>query len=79
MGCVLSPDKAKILLNTVMVAIRLHSRGVTLEGCGTRTVCSVCYCDDWLGVHETETDIHNTWAIWRSWSLVSVEHGATRA
>ena len=71
MGCVLSPDRAKILLNTVMVAIRLHSRGVTLEGCGSRTVCSVCYCDDWLGVHETEADLRDTWAIWCTWSLVS--------
>ena len=28
-------------------------------------------CDDWLGVHETEADLRDTWAIWRTWSLVS--------
>ena len=71
MGCVLSPDKAKLLLNTVVVAIRAYVRGVRLAGCAGRTVASVCYCDDWLGVHESEADLWGCWHVWRTWSLVS--------
>jgi len=38
MGCVLSPDRAKLILDTVVVAIRLHTRGVLPWGRGVRGV-----------------------------------------
>ena len=51
MGCVLSPDRAKILLNTVLLAISATARGVALWGAGgVRRILQVAYADDWAGV-----------------------------
>ena len=36
MGCVLSPDRAKIFLNTVLIALELVTRGVRLYGYGRK-------------------------------------------
>eukprot|EP00966_Prymnesium_polylepis_P030528 710495-Prymnesium_polylepis.1 len=57
MGCPLSPDKAKLLLNSIIVAISLQVKGVQLwgEGAGDagrirETLLQMAYADDWCGV-----------------------------
>ena len=74
MGCVLSPDKAKILLNTVIVAIHAVCKGVRVWGHGEereaatwRRIAQVAFADDWLGFHSSEADCKRAWAIWRTW------------
>eukprot|EP00966_Prymnesium_polylepis_P278306 6430360-Prymnesium_polylepis.1 len=55
MGCVLSPDKEKILLNNVLVAIQAVCKGVRLWGhrqqeqdAAWRAILQMCYADDHL-------------------------------
>ena len=54
MGCVLSPDRAKLLLNTILVAINATCKGVPLWGYDeeelSREVTQMMFADDWLGV-----------------------------
>ena len=64
MGCVLSPDKAKLLLNTVIVAISAVCRGVRLWGfdgesveAASREVCNMAFADDWLGAFASEREL----------------------
>ena len=77
MGEVLSPDRAKILLNSILWAIRLHVHGVALFGFGEdeegliRTIASLAYADDWAGTFSSEADLRRAWAIWTVW----VPHG----
>ena len=52
-GCVLSPSRAKLLLNTLVVAIRAHVRGFRLWQAKGRSVEQLVYCDDWLGCLES--------------------------
>lgn len=72
MGCVLSPDKAKILLNTVVVAISLVCKGVQLWGGGgvdgaMRQICQAMYADDWCGAFRSLPQLRKAWTIWRMW------------
>ena len=59
MGCSLSPDKVKLLLNSIIVAISLQVKGVRLWGEGAdeqgirNTLLQMAYADDWCGVFET--------------------------
>lgn len=78
MGCVLSPDKAKILLNTIVAAISLVARGVKLFGyepedreAAWRAVAQAAYADDWAGVFGSEDDLLAVWALWRVWEAAS--------
>ena len=71
MGCVLSPDRAKLILDTVVVAIRLHTRGVLPWGGGGRSISQLVYCDDWLGVFVELCDLLAAWAVWSVWEVVS--------
>jgi hypothetical protein len=76
MGCVLSPDKAKIFLNTVLVAIQAVCKGVRLWGFNTgdeaiRAVVQAGYADDWAGTFESERDLNRAWDVWRLWAKVS--------
>ena len=78
MGCVLSPDRAKILLNSLVVAINLTCSGVRLWGHGDmsdaqswKRVMQAAFADDWWGAFETEKDLRRAWAIWRSWEAIT--------
>ena len=66
MGCVLSPDRAKILLNTVVIAITLFARGVTLWGAGsTGRLVQIAYADDWCGTFASEGELQLAWMLWQ--------------
>ena len=58
MGCVLSPDEAKLVLNTVVVAISMVAKGVRLWGKASDGVWSrvlqLVYVDDWAGGFENK-------------------------
>jgi ribonuclease HI len=77
MGEVLSPDRAKILLNSILWAIRLHVHGVALFGFGEdedgliRAIASLAYADDWAGTFSSETDLRRAWSIWNVWVPIS--------
>ena len=78
MGCVLSPDRAKIMLNSIILAIRATCSGVRLWGHGAeddvdtwRRISQVAFADDWLGFFYSARDIRRGWALWRSWELIS--------
>eukprot|EP00966_Prymnesium_polylepis_P062386 1447632-Prymnesium_polylepis.2 len=76
MGCVLSPDEAKLGLNTVVVAIAMVGKGVRLwgscsEGVWPR-VLQLCYVDDWAGAFENTAHSFarlgmsgESWSRWR--------------
>ena len=72
MGCVLSPDKAKLLLNSVLVAIKAVCKGVRLWGQDMwREVTQVAYADDWCGCFSSAGELKKAWAIWRCWEAIS--------
>ena len=77
MGEVLSPDRAKIILNSILWAIKLHVHGVQLFGFGEdeegciRAIASLAYADDWAGTFGSETDLKRAWAIWSVWVPIS--------
>ena len=60
-GCVLSPSRAKLLLNKLVVAIRAHVRGFWLWQAKGRSVAQLVYCDDWLGYFETQEALVLAW------------------
>ena len=77
MGEVLSPDRAKIILNSILWAIKLHVHGVQLFGFGEdeegciRAIASLAYADDWAGTFGSEVDLKRAWAIWSVWVPIS--------
>eukprot|EP00900_Chrysochromulina_parva_P005860 jgi/Chrpa1/15275/Chrysochromulina_OHIO_Genome00008315-RA len=77
MGEVLSPDRAKIILNSILWAIHLHVHGVQLFGFGEdeegriRAIASLAYADDWAGTFTSEADLKRAWAIWSVWVPIS--------
>jgi hypothetical protein len=78
MGCVLSPDRAKLLLNSILAAIGLVAKGVTLFGYSPeereRTlahICSVAFADDWCGCFQSEREVRRAWEMWATWEIVS--------
>ena len=77
MGEVLSPDRAKIILNSILWAIHLHVHGVQLFGFGEdeegciRAISSLAYADDWAGTFGSEADLRRAWAIWSVWVPIS--------
>jgi ribonuclease HI len=77
MGEVLSPDRAKIILNSILWAIKLHVHGVQLFGFGEdeegriRAIASLAYADDWAGTFGSEADLRRAWAIWDVWVPIS--------
>ena len=78
MGCVLSPDKAKILLNSIVAAISLHIKGVRLFGWGEaeraetwRCIAQLCYADDWCGTFHSAAEARAAWAIWKAWEPIT--------
>ena len=77
MGEVLSPDRAKIMLNSILWAIKLHVHGVALFGFGEdeegciRAIASLAYADDWAGTFSSVADLQRAWAIWSVWVPIS--------
>ena len=78
MGCVLSPDRATLLLNTVMVEIKLVCKGVRLWGHGQadqeptwKQIVQAAFADDWCGCFESEGELQKAWRVWRVWENVS--------
>lgn len=78
MGCVLSPDKAKVLLNSALVAIQVVCKGVRLWGHSTaeqdrvwRSILQMCYADDHLAACTSVVELRKVWAVWQCWELVS--------
>ena len=78
MGCVLSPDKAKLLLDSVIVAIDAVCKGVRLWGYGDdavantwRRIAELAFADDWLGTFSSEDDLRRAWSIWQTWEVIS--------
>ena len=73
MGCVLSPDRAKILLNSMVMAIHLHVKGVRVWGSGGdggdlwKQIVQLAYADDWLGCFERGEEVKKAWALWSVW------------
>jgi hypothetical protein len=84
MGCVLSPDKSKLLLHSVLVAISaVANRGVRLWGyapedkeAAWRGIAQMAFADDWCGIvrcgtFTSERQLNVAWKVWRSWELAS--------
>ena len=72
MGCPLSTDRARIFLNSVIIAIQVHTKGLRLWGSpgddgGWRRVAQLVCADDWLGVYESAAELEKAWAIWSLW------------
>ena len=67
MGDVLSPDKAKLLLHSVIAAIHLHCKGVGVFGDESqRRLEQAAYADDWVGMFETEADLQEVQTMLRA-------------
>ena len=78
MGCTLSPDKAKIFLNSIVGAITLTARGVRVWGWGDaeqektwEQVCHVAFADDWCGAFTTAAEARYAWSLWKAWEPIS--------
>ena len=75
MGCPLSTDRAKLLLNSALVAIAAHVKGVRLWGTDGRVdwarLCSLAYADDWAGVFESVEELRKAWSIWVAWEQIT--------
>ena len=82
MGCPLSPASAKILLNSILIAISAHVKGVRIwqgeapawEELGDdqwRRVVQLAFADDWCGILETADQLHAAWDMWSMWALIS--------
>jgi hypothetical protein len=78
MGCPLSTDRARIFLNSLVVAIEAAARGVRLWGSGwtrhddtcvrwERRLTQLMLADDWLGVFESVGELRAAWDVWRMW------------
>ena len=77
MGCVLSPDKAKLFMNSLVAAIHMSVRGARLWGCAPRTqgevwarLAQLLFADDFAGVLTSVEELKLTWWLLSSWSTV---------
>jgi hypothetical protein len=78
MGCVNSPDKAKIVLHSVLIAIAAVVKGVRwwgADGMGGddqwAAVCQAAFADDWCGVFTSASQLEEAWEIWRAWEVIT--------
>jgi hypothetical protein len=78
MGCVLSPAKAKLVLNSIVAAINLVAKGVRLWGYSPeqlqrtwRSIAQLMYADDWIGMFTSKTQMMRAWRMWSTWELIS--------
>ena len=77
MGCVLSPAKAKLFMNSVVAAIHLSVRGTRLWGCAPRTqgeawtrLGQLAFADDWAGAFARLEELRLAWALFSAWTVV---------
>eukprot|EP00966_Prymnesium_polylepis_P109147 2525788-Prymnesium_polylepis.1 len=72
MGCPLSPASAKILLNSILIAISAHVKGVCIwqgeapsweevSGDQWRRIVQLAFADDWCGIFEMADQLHTAW------------------
>ena len=84
MGCVLSPDKSRLLLNSIAIAIRAKAKGVRLWGFSDprgpsseqaavawRAVEQLMFGDDWCGCFASAAEVVKAWEMWRAWEAVT--------
>ena len=84
MGCVLSPDKSRLLLNSIAIAIRSKAKGVRLWGfddprgpsgeqaaVAWRAIEQLLFGDDWCGVFSSASEVVKAWEMWRAWEAVT--------
>ena len=76
MGCPLSTDRARLFLNSIVVAIELTAKGVPLwnsaEADGTwRRISQLMCADDWLGCFEDVGQLRAAWALWTLWEPIT--------
>ena len=75
MGCPLSPDRAKLLLNTIVVAIAAYAKGVVAFGETAEEMChrvmQLLYADDWCGVFGSLEQLRRAWRCWTVWEVAS--------
>ena len=78
MGCVLSPDRAKIMLNSIVSAISLHTKGVRLYGWGVQEridtwayINSMAFADDWCGTFSCAEEVLAAWKLWDAWAMAT--------
>ena len=84
MGCVLSTEKARLFLNTLVVAIAAVAKGIKLWGGGLgggwTELLQIVLADDWLGVFDNVGQLRKAWAALSTWEvLVGTEIGIKAA
>lgn len=70
MGCPVSPDSAKILLNSVLMAIKAAVSGVQLWPFSGEAICQLAYADDWVGLFDDVGQLRKALCIWLTWAEV---------
>jgi ribosomal protein S18 acetylase RimI-like enzyme len=77
MGCVLSPDRAKLFVNSVVAAIHISVRGVRLWGCAPRTqgeawarLAQFLFADDLAAAFTCPHEARLAWWLLRAWSTI---------
>ena len=74
MGCTLSPDRLRLMLNSVAAAICQCCKGVRLWGETKRGWCrrvaQALLADDWVGMFESDEDRYKAFRVWNDWSRI---------
>ena len=77
MGCVLSPSRAKLFVNSIVAAIHLSVRGVRLWGGAPATqgeawarLGQFAFADDWAGAFAELEELRLAWLLFASWAVV---------
>lgn len=70
MGCPVSPDSAKMLLDSVLRAVQASVRGVKLWPFDGETICQLAYADDWVGLFDDVGNLRKALQVWLSWAEV---------
>ena len=72
MGCILSPDRAKLVLDLAARAIAQVCAGTKVWGrSDLRRILSTLCADDWAGTFNEEQDLQAAWGIWKAWAAAS--------
>ena len=75
MGCPLSTDRAKLLLNSALIAIAAVVKGARVWGSDGQIdwarLVSLAYADDWCGTFETAAQLRKAWGIWVAWEQIT--------
>ena len=67
MGCVLSPDRAKMYVDSIIEAIEQTCRGVRWWGDERWGGPGSGFADDYAGAFESEMEMGHAWALFRCW------------